>query len=46
LLADGADPDCAGKVAEQCANGADDDGDGKIDCADSDCASFPSCKKK
>jgi len=45
-LADGADPDCAGKVAEQCANGADDDGDGKIDCADSDCASFPSCKKK
>ena len=40
---DAADPDCAGKVAELCANLADDDGDGKIDCADPDCASFPPC---
>ena len=41
---DGADPDCAGKVVEQCANLADDDGDGKADCADPDCAEFPFCK--
>jgi hypothetical protein len=44
-LADGADPDCAGKVVEQCANLADDDGDGKVDCADPDCADFSFCKK-
>jgi hypothetical protein len=43
-LADGADPDCTGKVSEQCANLVDDDGDGKIDCADPDCAEFRSCK--
>jgi subtilisin-like proprotein convertase family protein len=29
--------------AENCANGIDDDGDGKIDCADSDCSGSPSC---
>jgi hypothetical protein len=45
-LQDAADPDCAGKVAEQCANLVDDDGDGKIDCADPDCATFPSCRKR
>jgi len=45
-LADAADPDCAGMVAEQCANLVDDDADGKIDCADPDCANFPSCKKR
>jgi hypothetical protein len=43
-LADGADPDCAGKVAEQCANLADDDNDGLVDCVDPDCATFPACK--
>jgi hypothetical protein len=43
-LQDGADPDCAGKVAEQCANLADDDGDQLADCADPDCAAFPSCR--
>jgi hypothetical protein len=42
-LADGADPDCAGKVVEQCANLVDDDSDGLIDCNDPDCANFPSC---
>jgi len=45
-LQDGADPDCAGKVAEQCANLVDDDGDGKTDCADPDCIQFPSCKQR
>ena len=30
-------------TAEICNNGIDDDGDGDIDCADSDCASDPSC---
>jgi hypothetical protein len=44
-LADIDDPDCAGKVAEQCANMLDDDGDGAPDCADPDCASFPNCKQ-
>ncbi|HOX61006.1 MAG TPA: hypothetical protein PLV72_03310 [Candidatus Magasanikbacteria bacterium] len=28
---------------EICGNNLDDDGDGRIDCADSDCGSFPSC---
>ncbi|RME23555.1 MAG: hypothetical protein D6806_11075, partial [Deltaproteobacteria bacterium] len=28
---------------EDCTNGIDDDGDGQIDCADSDCAQHPSC---
>jgi len=28
---------------ENCHNGVDDDCDGKIDCADPDCANFPSC---
>jgi hypothetical protein len=43
-LQDGADPDCAGKVVEQCANLVDDDGDGLIDCADPDCANFSRCR--
>jgi hypothetical protein len=43
-LQDAADPDCLGKVPEQCANLIDDDGDGLIDCKDPDCAQFPSCK--
>lgn len=30
-------PDLAPPVETNCANGIDDDGDGKIDCADSDC---------
>jgi hypothetical protein len=43
-LADAADPDCAGKVGEQCANLVDDDGDGLVDCADPDCANFSRCR--
>ena len=31
----GAEPE---PVGELCANGSDDDGDGKVDCADTDCA--------
>lgn len=31
-------------AAEDCANGADDDGDEKVDCDDPDCANDPSCK--
>jgi hypothetical protein len=30
-------------LAELCANGVDDDGDGKTDCADADCSKDPSC---
>ncbi|MBI4604955.1 MAG: hypothetical protein HY721_23585, partial [Planctomycetes bacterium] len=30
-------------VKEDCTNGGDDDGDGKADCADPDCATFPAC---
>ena len=29
---------------EDCTNGADDDGDTKIDCEDTDCAEDPGCK--
>jgi hypothetical protein len=43
-LQDGDDPDCKGKVVEQCANLADDDGDGLVDCKDPDCAAFPTCR--
>ncbi|MDP3273966.1 MAG: MopE-related protein [Deltaproteobacteria bacterium] len=32
-----------GPPSEVCDNGRDDDGDGAIDCADPDCAMFPSC---
>lgn len=32
-------------VAEICANGADDDGNGKIDCADNACAASQQCKE-
>lgn len=45
-LADGVDPDCKGKTAEQCANLIDDDGNGDVDCADAGCATFPSCRVK
>jgi len=34
----------AGTPKEDCANGADDDGDEKVDCDDSDCAGDPGCK--
>lgn len=41
------DPACAagggGGGAEICAGGADEDGDGDVDCADSDCAADPAC---
>ncbi len=33
----------AGCGPENCSNGVDDDGDGKIDCADPDCAQDPVC---
>jgi hypothetical protein len=29
---------------EICNNGIDDDGDGRVDCADADCADDPACK--
>ena len=29
---------------EDCANGADDDGDSKVDCDDADCAEDANCK--
>ena len=31
------------KAKENCTNQKDDDGDGKIDCTDTDCASAPGC---
>jgi hypothetical protein len=30
-------------IAESCASGADEDGDGLVDCDDSDCAAAPNC---
>jgi hypothetical protein len=33
-----------GLRSEDCKNGADDDGDGAVDCADSDCANDPGCQ--
>jgi hypothetical protein len=35
--------DCSGGGSEICNNGSDDDGDGAVDCADSDCAGSPDC---
>jgi cysteine-rich repeat protein len=32
-----------GRIAEQCFNGVDDDGDGALDCADTDCATQQGC---
>ena len=32
------------EAGEDCANGADDDGDQKVDCDDEDCAGDPGCK--
>ncbi len=48
-----APPNCTGVMrlvitygtAEICTNGLDDDGDGNIDCADSECASVEPCKE-
>lgn len=37
----GCDP--ATVTFEECTNGQDDDGDGDVDCADADCAIFPTC---
>lgn len=36
----------AGSAMEHCANDEDDDGDGKIDCADLDCTTNPTCMDK
>ncbi len=35
---------CTNQAVENCTNGADDDHDGKIDCADGDCANHPHCR--
>jgi hypothetical protein len=35
---DSGTPDSAARVIEDCSNGVDDDGDGKVDCADDDCS--------
>lgn len=32
-----------GTVESDCANGIDEDGDGRTDCEDADCAEFPAC---
>jgi hypothetical protein len=36
-------PDCGGPQPEICDDGLDNDGDGAVDCADPDCATFPGC---
>ena len=36
-------PDVVVPPAEICTNGTDDDGDGKVDCADADCVKKPGC---
>jgi hypothetical protein len=33
-------------VVEDCTNGVDDDGDGAVDCDDSDCAADPACESQ
>ena len=43
LTVDGAGAGEPPPPAEDCDNGADDDGDGSSDCADSDCAADPVC---
>ncbi|MFH2011063.1 MAG: DUF4215 domain-containing protein [bacterium] len=41
---DGCASNCTSEVdPEICDNGSDDDGDGLVDCADSDCANNPAC---
>lgn len=35
-----------GRAAELCGDGIDNNGDGKIDCADLDCRAVPACKPK
>lgn len=41
---DGGTPDAGSMIAtEDCANGVDDDGDGKTDCVDPDCTTDPTC---
>ena len=36
-------PDPEGTIDRQCSDGRDNDGDGQVDCADSDCASNAAC---
>lgn len=38
-------PDGGTGTQENCINGTDDDGDGDVDCADSDCSTSPACKE-
>jgi hypothetical protein len=40
----GADAEPDLPVGEQCANGLDDDGDGRVDCHDPDCFDTPECE--
>jgi hypothetical protein len=35
--------DCTSNPPESCTNGTDDDGDGLVDCQDTDCADLPIC---
>jgi uncharacterized repeat protein (TIGR01451 family) len=35
--------DCTSNPPESCTNGVDDDGDGLVDCQDTDCADLPIC---
>ncbi len=39
-----ANPECAADPVEDCASGADDDGDGDVDCLDEDCDGVGSCE--
>jgi hypothetical protein len=34
----------AAEASEDCTNSADDDGDERIDCEDTDCVEYPNCK--
>ena len=43
-LSEVADKMDAEETKEDCTNGADDDGDTKIDCDDTDCAESPNCR--
>ena len=43
------DPNCwvkGGSCTEVCDSGKDEDGDGKVDCGDSDCATFDACVER
>ncbi|MEM1347801.1 MAG: hypothetical protein AAGI01_04530, partial [Myxococcota bacterium] len=37
---------CQPAVLENCINGVDDDGDGQVDCNDTDCAAYPACLQR